>query len=123
MHAPFAITSEYFGDTAVISVVGELDTTRCSRLAEALDACLAAGRVHLVIDTAELTFCDSMGLRTLIDHVERARLAGGWLRLTGARGVLRRLLDVTGVGALIPIDPDVSTALRARMPDDDALGL
>ncbi|MGI5268697.1 STAS domain-containing protein [Nonomuraea sp. CA-218870] len=123
MHAPFAITSEYFGDTAVISVVGELDTTRCSRLDEALGAALSDGRVHLVIDATGLTFCDSMGLRTLIEHVQRAKAAGGWLRLAGARGVLRRLLEVTGVAAVIPADPDVATALRARLPGDDALSL
>ncbi|MFC5820623.1 STAS domain-containing protein [Nonomuraea harbinensis] len=123
MHAPFAITSEYFGDTAVISLIGELDTTRCPQLDEALGASLSGGRIHLVVDTAELTFCDSMGLRTFLDYVERARQAGGWLRMAGVRGVLRRLLDVTGVSVVVPIDPDVPTALRARLPGGDALGL
>jgi anti-sigma B factor antagonist len=114
MHAPFVITSEHVGDIAVVRVTGELDSTHCARLAEALDACLSAGRVHLVVDASRMTFCDSMGLRTVVDYSERAQEAGGALRLAAVHGAVARLLELTGVSAgVIPADPDVATAVRA----------
>ncbi|MFI7452291.1 STAS domain-containing protein [Nonomuraea sp. NPDC049714] len=117
MQPPLAITSEQFGDTAIISLTGELDTTRCAQVDETLSACLSGGCPHLIIDASGLTFCDSMGLRTLLEYVDRTAKAGGWLRLAGVHGVLKRLLEVTGVAVVIPIDPDVPTALQARISE------
>lgn len=117
MQPPLAITSEQFGDTAIVSLTGELDTTRCALLGETLSAHLAGGRPHLVIDVTGLTFCDSMGLRTILEYVDRAAKAGGWMRLAGVQGVLKRLLEVTGVAFVIPIDPDVPTAMQARISE------
>jgi anti-sigma B factor antagonist len=99
MQPPLAITSEQFGDTAIISLTGELDTTRCAQVDEALSACLSGGCPHLIIDATGLTFCDSMGLRTLLEYVDRAAKA------------------VTGVAFVIPVDPDVPTALQARISE------
>jgi anti-sigma B factor antagonist len=117
MQPPLAITSEQFGDTAIVSLTGELDTTRCAQLGETLATHLADGRPHLVIDATGLTFCDSMGLRTILEYVDRAAKAGGWMRLAGVHGVLKRLLEVTGVAFVIPIDPDVPTAMQARISE------
>src|SRR5688500_15095219 len=117
MQPPLDITGERFGDTAIIRLSGELDTTKCAQLGETLSAHLADGCPYLVIDATALTFCDSMGLRTLLEYVDRTAQAGGWLRLAGVHGVLRRLLDITGVTAAIPVDPDVPTAMRARIAE------
>lgn len=115
MQPPLAITSEQFGDTAIVSLTGELDTTKCAQVGETLSAHLSDGRPHLIIDTTGLTFCDSMGLRTILEYVNRAARAGGWMRLAGVQGVLKRLLEVTGVAGAIPIEPDVPTAMQARI--------
>ncbi|MGW0485416.1 STAS domain-containing protein [Nonomuraea sp. NPDC003214] len=115
MQSPFALTIEHFGDTAVITLVGEFDTTRCPEVTEKIAAGMSEGCVHLVVNVTELSFCDSMGLRTILEFSNRARAAGGWLRLAGVQGVLRRLLEVTGVSSVIPADPDVPTALQSRI--------
>jgi anti-sigma B factor antagonist len=117
MQPPLAITSEQFGDTAIISLTGELDTTQCAQVRETLSARLSDGCPHLIIDATGLTFCDSMGLRTILEYVDRTAKAGGWMRLAGVHGVLKRLLEVTGVAFVIPIDPDVPTAMQARISE------
>ncbi|WP_049576596.1 STAS domain-containing protein [Nonomuraea sp. SBT364] len=115
MQPPFALTIEQLGDTAVITLAGEFDTTRCSEVADGVAAHMSDGCVHLIINAADLSFCDSMGLRTILDFMNRADKAGGWLRLAGVQGVLQRLLEVTGVSQVIPVDPDVPTALQSRI--------
>jgi anti-sigma B factor antagonist len=115
MQPPFAITIDEFGDTAVIRLTGEIDATRCAEVEEAVAATMAEGCVHLVVDATEVTFCDSMGLRMFLGLLDRARQAGGWLRLAGVHGVLARLLEVTGLRSVIPIDPDVPSAMQARI--------
>ncbi len=117
MQPPLAITSERFGDTAVIRLAGELDTTRSAQMDGILSAYLSDGCPHLILDTTSLAFCDSMGLRMLLEYVNRTAQAGGWLRLVGVHGVLRRLLEITGTAAVIPVDPDVPTAMQARIAE------
>ncbi|GAT67323.1 anti-sigma-factor antagonist [Planomonospora sphaerica] len=99
----------------LITLDGELDRLSAGRLGESLDQVLACGRVHLVIDVGALTFCDSSGLWTLISCQRQATAVGGSVRLAGAHGVVRRLLEITRLTDLFPHD-DVVPALRPTTP-------
>ncbi|GAB3135277.1 STAS domain-containing protein [Microbispora hainanensis] len=71
------------------------------------------GAVRLVVDASELTFCDSMGLRLLLETHDHAVEAGGFLKLAGVRGVFLRILTVTGLHAAFPIHETVEDAVAA----------
>lgn len=86
--------------TASVRLRGDLDKLTAPRLKQVLAELIAAGQVSIVIDTAALAFCDSSGLWVLVEHQREARECGGSLRLTGVQGVLRRVLDVTGLKAV-----------------------
>lgn len=53
-------------------------------LQEHVDALAASGSHHVLIDLADLTFCDSAGLNALIRGDPHCATPGGRLRLTGA---------------------------------------
>ncbi|GIH94248.1 STAS domain-containing protein [Planobispora siamensis] len=89
----------------VIALNGEIDALTADHLRQAIDQALARGRTHLVVDTAGLGFCDSLGLHTLIAGQRRAASAGGSLRLVHAHGYLQRLLELTQLTGLFPRDP------------------
>jgi anti-sigma B factor antagonist len=88
---------------SVVTVVGELDVISADDLRAALGELLEEGRTRLIIDVTGLTFCDSMGLRLLLEFLDRSTKSGGFLRLAGVRGVLERVLTVTGLNAAFPI--------------------
>jgi len=52
-----------------------------------------------VIDFSEVTFCDSLGLRAVIDVYARHREAGGTLRVRSLGSQPSELLAVTGLDA------------------------
>ena len=73
------------------------------------------GRV-LVVDFRELSYLDSIGLRTLMQGTADLRKRGGEVRLViPPGGMARRILEVTRVGDMFSIYPDVLTATKERL--------
>ncbi|MEV1239409.1 STAS domain-containing protein [Nonomuraea sp. NPDC050022] len=85
--------------SARVRLDGDLDKLTAPRLRKVLTELIAAGHVSIVIDTSALAFCDSSGLWVLVEHQRKVGECGGSLGLTGVQGVLRRVLDVTGLKA------------------------
>ncbi|WP_160150313.1 STAS domain-containing protein [Nonomuraea solani] len=84
---------------ALVRLVGDLDKLTAPLLKEALVKLLAEARVQIVIDAAELEFCDSSGLWVLVEHQRKVAAESGSLGIVGVHGVLQRVLDVTGLKA------------------------
>ncbi|MEV0828639.1 STAS domain-containing protein [Nonomuraea rubra] len=84
---------------ALVCLTGDLDKLTAPLLKDALVQLFTEGRVQIVIDAAELDFCDSSGLWVLVEHQRRLSAHAGSLGIVGVHGVLRRVLDVTGLRA------------------------
>jgi anti-sigma B factor antagonist len=87
---------------AVVTLVGEIDMSTVQRLAKVVDDILAADPPpRIVLDLANITFCDSQGLGTLVVLSRKATMAQSYLLLTNVGDFLMRVLDITGLrGAL-----------------------
>jgi anti-anti-sigma factor len=75
--SPFEIDTELTGDTARLTLAGELDMATAPRLEEAVAGVLARGARRLIVDLSGLAFVDSSGLRLFIAMNDRAA-AGEW---------------------------------------------
>lgn len=96
-----AITHE--SARTILTLHGELDILSRIRLTDAVDAALYGGRRHLVVDVANLTFCDSSGLWALLSAKRTVTAMGGALELVNVHGILQRVLDITGVAKAFPM--------------------
>lgn len=110
--------------TAVIVVTGDVDLHTAPVLrAEALTA-ITRGARHLVLDMAEVDFVDSTGLTTLIVLLHATEKAGGSVRVARVPERLERMVTMTGIAELLPMDDTVADALAALGvaggTDDDA---
>lgn len=81
----------------MVSVSGDLDVSTVERLSEAVNDQLRIGRGPIVLDLADLTFCDSMGLGTLVVLSRAARAQQRYLVLRNLSPFFARMLDITGV--------------------------
>ncbi|OUC99661.1 STAS domain-containing protein [Streptosporangium minutum] len=90
---------------SVLVLGGELDGISAPLLRLPVDTVLDTGRRHLVIDTTDLTFCDSSGLRALLGAQDSLTLAGATMELSGVRGLLHRVLDLTGLARSFTTSP------------------
>lgn len=101
------IAVERCGDAILASLTGELDLASVGHLEAALPA------VHrgetLIVDLGELRFIDSMGVRLLMGLDVTARAEGWSLTLVGARGHVKRVLELCHVHQRITMREDTAT--------------
>ena len=82
-----------------LALAGELDLATVDRLHQHVKQEMIADRPprRLVIDLAEVTFCDSTGLGALLNAQTMAAEHGTTLWVINASGMTRRVLRATGL--------------------------
>jgi len=70
------------------------------------------GHRYLVLDLTAVDQIDSTGLGVMVGALKRMRAGDGQLRLVAARGDVVRLSHATGLDKVLPLYPDVATALK-----------
>ncbi|MEU1710906.1 STAS domain-containing protein [Streptomyces sp. NPDC005706] len=106
-------------DAAVITVCGELDTDTGLALQHQLAGQVVHGRRHLVLDLADVPFMDSSGLRVIVRTVSEMRSIDGSVSLAAPSEVVRRVLDLTGVGMTCQIFDSADAACEALLGRKD----
>jgi anti-anti-sigma factor len=100
-------------DTVVVTVRGNLDHGSATVLGTTLDQVLDRPAPRVVVDVSGIGFCDPVGLRSFLTGHERARAAGGWLRLAAPGEPLLALLDAAGLMPRLDVRPSVADAVAA----------
>jgi anti-sigma B factor antagonist len=98
MHATTVVTG------AVVALAGRLDVLGAGAAREALHAAVDAGEGRLVVDLSEVELLDATGLGVLIGTHRRARAAGRRLILLDAAPRVVRILALTRVDRIIPVE-------------------
>lgn len=97
---PFAAHVE--ADPPRVVMAGELDMATSESLRAVLAPVLVDERATVVrLEVGGLTFIDSSGLAVLLEVAE----SGREVVLCGATEAVRRVVDVTGVGSVIRVEP------------------
>ena len=89
---------------AVVAVDGELDAYTSHELRTCLAELDEEGVTRIAVDLRRLTFVDSSGLGVLMGAARRARDRGGQVVLREVSPQIRRVLDVTGLSDLLPLE-------------------
>jgi anti-sigma B factor antagonist len=77
----------------------EIDSATAPQLAKQLDG-LAPG-ADVLVDFAEVTFCDSTGIRVLLAALKHQMAGGGSLRLINVTPAVSRVFEMTGLRNLM----------------------
>ncbi|WP_049976792.1 STAS domain-containing protein [Streptomyces leeuwenhoekii] len=88
---------------AVATVVGDVDVQTAPTLRSGALEIIQQGHPCLVLDLAQVGFCDSSGLSAIIGIWHAAQEAGGSLSLAAVPNRLMRMLCMTGVDSLLPV--------------------
>jgi RNA polymerase sigma-B factor len=108
-------------DADVIRVGGTLDPTTTPRLRAVLNARLAEGRVHLVVDLLDVRMFDARAAGALAAAAGRAVAAGGSMCAVATAGPCQDVLAIVGRdrGLRVYEDPAPVVARFAAAPDGD----
>jgi anti-sigma B factor antagonist len=94
----------------VVQPSGQLDMESAPRLRAAIDQLIRGGDRRIVVDLGRLTFCDSIGLSTLVVAHRTCAEDGGYLRLARPTPFLLNLLTVVGVRDALEVYDTVEDA-------------
>jgi anti-anti-sigma factor len=86
--------------TAVVRVVGEIDISTVRAVRSAMGTAIEGSPDRLVFDLSRVEFMDSSGIAVLL----QARKAAGAVHIRNPSTVVRRLLELTGLADILPIE-------------------
>lgn len=99
----------------VVHVAGEIDMSNVAEFESAIEQAESGApeRAVIVIDLRRVTFLGAESLRCLVASHDRIAETGRAMRVVAppGSGVVRRLLDLSGVGALLDLFETVESAL------------
>ena len=98
------------GDHATIQVAGEVDLATSPQLQAVLVDLVDRGFHQLIVDLEQVSFLDCAGIGMLVDARRRVQEHGGSLKLVRPRPSVQRVLALTGMTTLFPIDPSFGEA-------------
>jgi anti-anti-sigma factor len=108
---PLVVRVEDHPGIALVEVEGELD------LDGAPDLCAAIqdrARDHVIVDLSGVGFCDSTGLKALIDAAREVAIGGGQLvAIVPEDGPVRRVIAMTGAAEFLAVSSDRERVLAA----------
>ena len=97
----------------VVAVLpGEIDVTNSEQVYEQLVAVLTPGVKTVIADMTSTVFCDSSGVHAIMHAYESAAARDVRMRLAVSPATsVRRVLELIGVGRLMPVYPSLAEAL------------
>ncbi len=115
MEAELDITTQDLGGCTIARLVGEVDLSNAERVKSMLSESIGQGNV--VIDLSRVTFMDSTGLSAMIVAYRRGQGAQHTLRLAGAQGPVRRVLEISQLDIVLEHHDDVGDAVEAALSE------
>lgn len=96
-----------------IDIEGKLDTQTATPAMEELLQYLESSPDKVLINLAPLEFVSSAGLRVILRVAKQMRGYGGALKVSGAQGVVKDVLEISGFDNLLDLYEDEGQAVNA----------
>ena len=102
--SPGTVTRNRVGAMTHVFPRGNLDEVELlDALSAVVNECIASQEVQLIIDMMNVSLVDSKGLETLFNLRQDLARAGGWLKVTNAKPLIRDIFLVTGLDQVIDV--------------------
>ena len=100
-------------DVAFVVIIGSLDSSWSTYLAERFDEVVRSGAHDVRVDMSGVSYLSSNGIGLLVRYHRQMRQIGGRFRIVADSEAVGQVLKLTGVSGLLKDDrPDTDTTLR-----------
>jgi anti-sigma B factor antagonist len=90
-------------DEVVVSLSGDIDMADADQVGDLLVKAVVAGRRAVRVRLTDLTFADSSAIKALLVGAQAAAEHGVAFELVNPRGLVQRLLEVTGLNLALTV--------------------
>lgn len=97
----------------LVTLVGQPDMSGQQILSDALRQAASQPARGLIVDLSELDFIDSATVHILLDAHARLVGDGGQMMLVAPKDIVARVLSLVGADQVLPVLPDVATAVAS----------
>jgi anti-anti-sigma factor len=102
------------GTVPICEIRGELDASNVDHVLDRVVGSCTREAPGLVVDLEHTTYIDSAGVRILFELARRLRGRRQELRISVPKtGIVRRVLVLTALGDVVPLDDEVAHAVDA----------
>ena len=112
-----AVNVETADDRVVVHIAGELDMADADQVGDVILGAVGAGKATVRIELSELRFADSSAIKAILIGAQAADDRGIAYELVNPRGLVLRLLEVTGLNGALTVVQD------ADKPGQSQLGI
>lgn len=107
------LTERVLDNTLVVDIAGSLDTQTAGAAMDALQVYLDGKPDNFLINLSGLDFVSSSGLRVILRAAKQVRTNGGNMKVCGARGMVKEVLEISGFDRLLALHDEEAQALAA----------
>ena len=91
--------------TTIVELEGMLVLGRESQLVEStVEKLVQDGKKKIIVDLSKVSYIDSSGVGILVGSLGHCKLGGGAMRLIGVRGNILKIMQLTRVDEVLPVD-------------------
>ena len=107
------LTERVLENTLVVDIAGSLDTQTAGAAMDALQVHLDGKPDNFLINLSGLDFVSSSGLRVILRAAKQVRANGGNMKVCGAQGMVKEVLEISGFDRLLALHDEEAQALAA----------
>ena len=101
------------GIILAIDIEGKLDTQTSTPALEELLKLLEPNPGRVLVSLVPLEFVSSAGLQVILRVAKQVRGYGGQLKVCGATGVVKEVMEISGFDSLLDLCEDEAQAVRS----------
>jgi anti-sigma B factor antagonist len=102
--------SELDNNIRLIKLTGRLDVVGTGEIEMKFAGYCSGDKVRVVVDLSEVDFLASIGIRLLTLTAKSVASRGGRMALVKATPDVQRVLEITGIPAMIPVYSELESA-------------
>lgn len=106
------IDKSLLDDYAILTLKGEFDTFYCMRFQEEIEALIAQGISHIILNMRMVKFINSTALGAIIKAHKRCQAESGVLVVSHPSQFVQRVVSSLGIDQLVPMFDDEDAAVR-----------
>jgi anti-anti-sigma factor len=100
-------------DLLIVSVDGRMDTVTAPDFQQRMQEFLNQGEIRIIMDFGSLEYVSSAGLRSILFTAKKAKAAGGAVSCCALQTMVRKVFDVSGFAAMIPVFESLEDAVKS----------